>query len=251
MRAIMMFVFSCLLLSPIAVTAAEPTARLLVTLKKRFPATQFDTVTRSPIPGLFEVVMGPNTVYTDVSGRYFLFGNVFDTRTQQDLTVRREAPASRVAFSALPLADAIRTVKGTGARVFAVFTDPDCAHCQRLENDLESLDNVTIYRFLVPLQDVPDGHAKVRSVWCATDREGALASLRAGTGLPPASCDDPAARNVGLMQKLHLPGTPALIAADGRTQIGALPAPELLAWLDTAPVAPVSKPRLSRKTTKD
>ena len=38
-------------------------------LKKAYPATTFNKVEKTPISGIYEVVMGQNVAYTDVNGR--------------------------------------------------------------------------------------------------------------------------------------------------------------------------------------
>jgi thiol:disulfide interchange protein DsbC len=70
----------------------------------------------------------------------------------------------RIAFDTLPLADAIKTVRGKGERVIAVFSDPDCPFCRRLETELDKLDNVTLYTFLYPLEGLhPEAKGTRRS----------------------------------------------------------------------------------------
>jgi len=157
---------------------------------------------------------------------------VFDTRTMRDLTgpkleaVARGAeqtnPAALsagtvtpVVFDELPFADAIRTVRGTGQRRIAVFSDPGCPYCRRLEPELATLDDVTIYTFLVPFQ----GQARPVAIWCAADRElawrrfmleGDATLLAAGS-----TCDHPLQRNLALAHRLGVQGTPTLVWADG------------------------------------
>ena len=136
---------------------ATPAERLLATLKERYPATAFTRVQNTPVPGLYEVVFGNNIAYAADDGRHFLFGHLFDLQTQRDLTAANAPPttppsaATPVAFAALPLADAIKTVRGDGRRVLAVFSDPDCPYCHELEVQLAALDDATVYTFLLPL----------------------------------------------------------------------------------------------------
>ncbi|WP_279610318.1 disulfide isomerase DsbC N-terminal domain-containing protein, partial [Burkholderia gladioli] len=49
-------------------------AALKASLHARYPATQFREVAATPSAGIYEVVMGNKVAYTDVTGRYFLFG---------------------------------------------------------------------------------------------------------------------------------------------------------------------------------
>src|SRR5439155_18507148 len=67
-------------------------------------------------------------------------------RTSRDAP---EAP-SKISFATLPLDDAVKTVRGDGTRVVAVFSDPNCPYCKVLDGELAKLDNVTLYTFLVP-----------------------------------------------------------------------------------------------------
>lgn len=217
-----------------ATGAADDAAETLsVRLKEMYPATKIERVQRSEIPSLFEVVMGKNAAYTDATGRYFVFGHLFDMKEQRDLTAERVEKAARVSFGELPLADAIKTIRGKGERVLAVFSDPDCPYCRRLELELEKLDNVTLYTFPFPLDGLhPEARDKSIAVWCSPNRGQAWAELmKSGKAPVSRKCDHPIERNVQLGQRLGIQGTPTLLAADGRTLSGAAPKERIEQWL--------------------
>ena len=147
-------------------------------LKSLYPNTRFNAINATTMPGITEVVMGENVAYVDATGRYFLFGHLYDMQAGRDLTAEKAELGSRIDFSTLPLKDAIVNVQGTGRRKLAVFSDPDCPFCKRLAPDLAMLKDVTIYTFLMPLEELhPDARNKALAVWCAKDRSAAWLAL--------------------------------------------------------------------------
>ena len=220
----------------------DKTASVVERFKTMYPNTAFKEVRKTQVEGLYEVVMGDNIAYTDESGRYFIFGHLFDMQKQVDLTAQRKIDSRKVEFPAQHLNQAIKTVKGDGSRVLAVFSDPDCPYCKSLEGELARLDNVTIYTFMYPLESLhPEAKAKAVSVWCSPNKAKAWSELMLSGQVPKlTACDNPVSDNLVLGSKLGVVGTPTLIAADGRVLPGSAAVAKIERWLDAGkPVAQV------------
>jgi thiol:disulfide interchange protein DsbC len=234
--ALIVIALTVMLFGP--VVSAQSGEPIGARLRQLYPGTPFDAVAATPVPGLSEAVMGTNIAYVDASGRYFLFGRLFDMQTQTDLTAVRLERVSAIDFGVLPAELAIRTVRGSGRRTLAVFSDPDCPHCRALEETLAALEDVTILTFLHPVEALhPGARDRAIAVWCAADRAQAWSALmRQGIAPPASTCDHPIDSITALGAHLRLQGTPTLFAGDGRRLVGARTAAELDAWLQGRPL---------------
>jgi thiol:disulfide interchange protein DsbC len=186
--------------------------------------------------GMFEVVIDNEIVYVDQNVDYLLTGHVYDTRTQEDLTAKRSEDVLRVDFASLPLQLAFKIVRGDGSRPVAIFEDPNCPYCKRLESEIRTLNNTTIYVFLYPILS-DDSVNKSTQVWCAKDPAAAWSKLMLDGRLPeqPApACKTPIDDVLALGHKLSVTGTPTLLFADGRRAPGMIPLDRVEQMLNTA-----------------
>ena len=219
-----------------APTAAE-SAAIKKVLEQKFPGAEVRGVAKTPYLGLYEVQFDDRIVYTDAKARYLVVGAVYDTETKMNLTEDRQRKLNRVDVSSLPLDLAIKKVKGTGERTLVVFSDADCPFCHKLEEELKTVDNVTIYTFLFPIDSLhPDAARKSRMIWCAPDRQAAWDAFFASGALPDnkGECDAPIAKTAELGARFKVNATPTLIFSDGSIVPGALPAQRLEAELKSA-----------------
>ncbi len=216
-----------------AATAAPLTGEALAVKKlveQSFPSAGVRGVVKSPYFGLYEVQSDDQLLYTDAKVNYVMVGSIYDANTKQNLTEARLRKLNRVAFDALPLDLAFKRVKGNGARKLAIFSDADCPFCAKLENELKSVDNVTIYTFLFPIDQLhPDSARKSKMIWCSPDRAKAWDEFFASGKLPDnkGDCDNPVAATNALGQKLRVSRHADAVFADGAIVPGAIPPAQL------------------------
>lgn len=225
--------FALLALGLSALCAAHgQEAAIRKNLGERLPQLgKIDEVSKTPMPGLFEVRVGTDLYYTDAEGNYVLHGQMIDARHKRNLTEERMARLTAIDFGSLPLKDAFTVVRGNGKRKMALFQDPNCPYCKRFERDLQKVDNVTIHMFLYPIlgQDSLD---KSKNIWCSRDKARAWHDwMVRDVAIPPApapGCDTTALeRNRELGRKYQITGTPTLVFVDGRRVPGAITAADV------------------------
>ena len=185
---------------------------------------KIDEVTKTSIPGLYEIRVGTDILYTDEQGNYLIEGQLIETKTRTNLTEQRVAKLTAIDFKALPLKDAMVWKQGTGERKLVIFADPNCGYCKKFERDLLTVKDITVYTFLYPILG-PDSTEKSKQIWCAKDNAKVWRDWMikgAPIGESP-SCDTSAlARNVALGRKHRINGTPGVVYEDGKMQPGAV-----------------------------
>lgn len=209
--------FPALLLCFLSGTALADEATVKKEVGIHFPGEKIESVKKTPYFGLYEVVVGGEILYTDEKATYFFFGHVVDPQTRQSLTSERLQQikdARRISIDSLPLDHAIKTVKGNGKRRLAVFSDPNCPYCKRLEKELTKITDVTIYTLLYPILN--GSLPTATSIWCSTNRLKAWDDFMLRDIAPTGkNCETPLETLVQVGKKNGINGTPTLIFADG------------------------------------
>jgi len=185
---------------------------------------KIDEVTKTSIPGLYEIRVGTDILYTDEQGNYIIEGQLIETKTRTNLTEQRVAKLTAIDFKALPLKDAMVWKQGTGERKLVIFADPNCGYCKKFERDLLNVKDITVYTFLYPILG-PDSTEKSKQIWCAKDNAKVWRDwMIKGTPIAESpTCDTSAlSRNVALGRKHRINGTPGVVYEDGKMQPGAV-----------------------------
>ena len=199
-----------------SIWATPASDALLEKLKKTYPAIAFSEVRETVAPGIYEAVFGKDVLYVEPSGTYF-FPTMVNMVTKKNYGEDRRAELNKIDFSKLPMADAIKTVYGNGQSKFAVFADPNCGYCKKLESSLTSLKDATVYTFPVAILG-QDSVTKVTSLECATGDKSKLWHAMLTDGAKPVTktCANGAAgRNLELFKSFGFQGTPSLVFENG------------------------------------
>ena len=212
-------------IAALATASIASEATVKATLSKKYPQLQIQSVTKTPLAGIYEVYADGQLHYTDEKAAYlFVNASMVDTERKINLTEERMNKLSAINFDQLPLDLAFRKVKGKGTRKLAYFGDPNCGYCKKFEQDLAKIDDVTIYVFLYPVLG-PDSLQKAKAVWCSKDKakvwDDQLVNNVAPTG--PGTCDTPIDKILAFGHSKNITGTPTMFFVDGTRVPGAIP----------------------------
>ncbi|WP_168405794.1 DsbC family protein [Acinetobacter indicus] len=196
-------------------------------LKQQHPNLDIQNIQATEMRGIYSGSMQGQVVYLNEDAKHILAGSMIRLSDQQNLTKALLVQQNSIDWKKLPLQDALKTVRGTGKRQLAIFSDPNCPYCKQLEVELKKLNDVTIYTFILPLK--AQSVRPSQQVYCEANPAQAWEDLIA-KGLSPRTsqpCANPIQRNLKLAQSLGLNGTPAIIFSNGFKVMGAYPAAQI------------------------
>lgn len=221
MQRVPTLIAALMLLASTGVHAGE--AEVKAAWQKRYPEFPVRSVTKTPLPGIWEVYLGDHILYANDDASYVFDGTLIETSKRSNLTEARMNALSFVKFKDLPFDMAIKQVKGDGSRKMAVFTDPDCPYCRQIQKEIANVDNVTIYYFLFPIEGLhPNAPTMAKAIWCAPDRQQAWLDYMANQTKPAATtaaCNSPVDRIIAYGRDKNINGTPTLFFEAGDKRI--------------------------------
>lgn len=208
-----------------AASAGSPEQRIREAVE-RLSGRKPDAISKAPILGLYEVLVGGELVYMDEKASVLISGDVYDLRSSPPRNIKEErlSKLNVIRFADLPLEQSFKIVRGNGKRQLAYFSDPNCPYCKKLEKDLLQLQDVTLHVYLYPILS-PESANKSKAVWCSPDRGKAWIDLMVNGVEPKAesTCENPIEKNLALGQRHRINGTPTLIFENGQRVPGAVP----------------------------
>lgn len=209
-------------------------ARLSAALDGRKP----DAVNPTPVPGLYEVILGARVLYVSADGRFVLRGDLVDIEKGENLTETRSGQLRVQAIAAVPESDMIVFAPPgpmQAKHTITVFTDIDCGYCRKLHAEIDNYLRAGIrVRYLAYPRSGLQGESyeKAVSVWCAEDRKAAITGAKRGQPVAKASCANPVAKEFELGNQVGVQGTPTIVLENGELVPGYVPAGRLVMMLD-------------------
>ena len=214
----------CSLILSIEMVNAQSEQQIRSELQKKIGSnTKIKSVSLSPIPGVYEVLVGNDIFYTDINSKYLIQGEIIEIATGKNITEQKQADLNRIKWSELNPANALKVVRGNGSRQLAVFSDPNCGYCKRLDKSLQQLDNVTIFTYLIPILS-PDSTQKSKQIWCSADSQKTYIDWMINGVIPSgkSDCTTPLDKNMAFAKTYGITGTPTIFFTDGSRFPGAV-----------------------------
>jgi len=213
-------------------SADDGIAELKESLTKRLPQFEVSFVDKTPIDGIYQVIIGGQVIYMTGDARYMIDGSLIDLSTKKNYT---EDAMSGIRLGQIEKLGKDKMVIYTPEAVkhtITVITDIDCPYCRRLHSEMDQYmaGGVEVRYIFMPLKGQGDYRTTV-SVWCAKDQNEALDLAKAGTELEAKDCENPIDEHLNVSRSMGVRGTPAIILQDGSMLPGYVPANKLIAEL--------------------
>ncbi|MCE2723840.1 MAG: DsbC family protein [Betaproteobacteria bacterium] len=212
-----------------AVSAHADPDKIREAITKNFPGMEVKSVQLAATSGLWEVFNGSDIVYADSNATVFIAGQMIDLTTKRNLTQARLEKLLVTDFAALPTSQAMTIKRGDGTRRVALFADPQCSFCKKLEVELAKLDDITIDVYLTPVLG-PTSVDRAKDIACAVNKAQAWDAWMLKNEAPSKAsekCDVSFDKNLALGRSLRIRAVPILVFMDGSRMAGAQPATEI------------------------
>lgn len=219
---------------------AGPEETIRGALTKAVPDIKIESIAPSPVPGLYEVLVGTEVMYVTPDGRYYVDGRIVDLKNREDVTEPRLFGARKRLVDGVGESEMIIFEPSVAAKhTVTVFTDIDCGYCRKLHSQIADYGKEGIrvrYVFFPRAGKGSPAYKEAISVWCAGDaaaRRDALTTAKSGKAVEEKTCDNPVDQHMAVGEELGLRGTPAIVTETGEMIPGYVDPKRLAAQLAT------------------
>jgi thiol:disulfide interchange protein DsbC len=194
-----------------------------------------DSVAPSPIPGIYEAMVGASVFYVTADGKYLLSGKLIDIEKRLDLTSAKQSVVKAKMIEDIGEENMVIFAPEEYKHTVTVFTDIDCGYCRKLHAEVDQYNDLGIrvrYLMFPRAGQGSPAYRKAVSVFCASDRSEAMTLAKAGQEIEMKDCDNPVDREYALGEALGVTGTPAIFLENGDLIPGYVPAARMSAILE-------------------
>ncbi|HUX81465.1 MAG TPA: DsbC family protein [Halothiobacillus sp.] len=202
-------------------------------LTQYMPNLPIDSVTPTPVKGIYQVLSKGQIAYVTADGRYLFAGNLLDLKAQVNLTGRVRSLQNLELLKTVP-ADhkMVYPAEGVKKSTIWVLTDPTCPFCEKLHGEIPALQKagIEVQTILTPRDGKGSaGYVESSQIMCGHQQKADLSSAMAHRPLGGPACKNAVIdANMQLADELGMSGTPYIIMPDGSSVPGYRPASALI-----------------------
>lgn len=219
----------CLLFASITMASTD---KVKESLKAHLPDLTINSISPSPIKGLYQVNSAAGIIYLSDDGRYAISGDILDLANAQNNVTENVRKQDRVkGLQALGESSMIIFSPPKPQYTVTVFTDVDCGYCRKFHSEIAKINEQGIaVRYLPFPRSGPGSQTfeKMVKIWCAKDKKLAMIMANQDKSFESPSCDQEIIKKAfqfGVMSGVA--GTPSILFEDGSLFPGYLPANKL------------------------
>ena len=191
-------------------------------------------VRATAVPDLYEVRLGDQFVYVTADAKFFLHGDLYETRGQRNLTESSRREVRRDIVDAIDPQTYIVFEPSEPKHTVTVFTDVDCPYCAKFHLEVADLNALGVRVRYAAWPRSPQGTESFdRSISCGCEGPApAMTDAKAGRKIERAECENPVQAHFDAGRRLGVRGTPTIVTEGGDTIGGYVPYRELVEMLE-------------------
>lgn len=210
-----------MLVSTVSVQAGmeEDSKKIKAMLATQMPDLKVTEINKTPLEGLYEVIMPPRIFYVSRDAKYVVSGNIIDAANGENLTLPRRDKVRAQAVEMLGEKSMIVFAPKKVKHTVTVFTDIDCTYCRKLHKEIAQYNKLGIKIRYAAYPRAGIGSAsykKAVSVWCADDRKAAMTNAKNNQKVADKDCKNPVIAHYKMGGQIGVQGTPALVLESGQ-----------------------------------
>ncbi len=222
-----------LLSSGFAIAESDGVELLRQRLAKIMPQVAPSKISKSPVAGMYEVIVGTQVVYMSVDAKFMIEGDLINLATSENVSEGAKSAIRLAGMKKIGSDNMIVYSPKNVKQTITVITDIDCGYCRLLHSEIPHyLENDIAVRYIFkPVLGGEKDMEKTISVWCSDDQKSALDAAKAGGDVEKKTCKNPIDEHLKFAFESGARGTPAIILEDGQLLAGYVRYDKLIAEL--------------------